>query len=82
MGFPSRFSRADATRGEGIKETSNLGSLGAEKTSQLHLESGRSADGFHMTGEMEKRVVRKFDTRVLPLVMGLCMSVFRLGNTC
>lgn len=38
-------------------------------------ENGNGAEGivpFHVTPEMEKRVLRKLDRRLVPLVMGLC----------
>jgi hypothetical protein len=48
-----------------------------EKTEVAQLESGHESpsagNGFHVTAEMERRVVRKLDKRLVPLVMGLCM---------
>lgn len=34
---------------------------------------------FHVTPEMEKRVVRKLDRRLVPLVMGLCKYWFSVS---
>ncbi|RDW77925.1 hypothetical protein BP5796_05777 [Coleophoma crateriformis] len=88
MGISSGFSEGgpataprDSADGE---KTSMPASLEAEKPSHSHLESGGAANPFHMTPEMERRVIRKFDTRVVPLVMGLYLLSYldrsNIGN--
>jgi hypothetical protein len=52
----------------------------SESPNLSQIENGDNspsvANGFHVTPEMERRVVRKLDTRLVPLVMVLCKSQF------
>jgi hypothetical protein len=44
-----------------------------EKHGIAHLEGEGGRTEVHVTPEMEKRVLRKLDTRLVPLVMTLCV---------
>jgi hypothetical protein len=57
-----------------VNTTSNLD---PEKQTVTQVEDGNGGPApayFLVTPEMERRVVRKLDMRLVPLVMGLCME--------
>jgi hypothetical protein len=84
MGFLSRLEKkvpSTADDPAALNTAARL-DLDPEKhgTSQLERDGG-SANGqapYHVTPAMEKQVLRKLDTRLVPLVMVLCTALFHL----
>lgn len=76
MGLLSRFEKPVPSTAEDPAAIATATQVDEEKqvASQLETEGeGRNGAAAHVTPAMEKKVVRKLDKRLVPLVMGLCM---------
>ena len=77
MGFLSRFEKKVPSTAEDVAAIETAGRLDQDpekpEISQLERD-GNSPNGApsQVTPEMEKRVLRKLDSRLVPLVMVLC----------
>jgi len=84
MGFLSKFEKQVPPTAEDPEAITAAVGLGNEKSDTNQNESGNenttAANGFHVTPEMERKLVRKLDTRLVLLVMGLCMQSQGLSN--
>jgi hypothetical protein len=77
MGFLSRFEKVPSTMEDSAVVAAAL-QIDTEQQGVGQVKSGNdNANGipFHVTPEMEKRVVRKLDKRLVPLVTGLCIKL-------
>lgn len=84
MGILSRFEKRVPSTAEDPAAISTAAHLDPEKQDAAQFDGGDvgSSNGrpaFHVTSEMEKRVVRKLDQRLVPLVMGLCTKCLLLN---
>ena len=80
MGFLSRFSKPVPSTAEDPTAIQAAAQLGTEKPDISQIEAGNNISNgenvYHVTPEMEKRVVRKLDKRLVPLVMGLYLLAY------
>jgi hypothetical protein len=80
MGFLSRFEKKVPSTADDPAAINTAARLDQDpekhEISQLEGEGG-SPNGapYHVTPEMEKQVLRKLDTRLVPLVMVLCTTL-------
>jgi hypothetical protein len=80
MGILSRFAKPVPSTAEDPAAIQAAAHLGTEKSDISQVEAGnKSSNGenvYHVTPEMEQRVVRKLDKRLVPLVMGLYLLAY------
>lgn len=80
MGFLSRFTQPVPSTAEDPTAIQTAAQLGTEKPDISQVEAGnKNPNGenvYHVTPEMEARVVRKLDKRLVPLVMGLYLLAY------
>ena len=81
MGFLSRFSKPVPSTAEDPAAIQTAARLGTEKAHISQTEAGNTSNGengtaYHVTPEMERKVVRKMDKRLVPLVMGLYLLAY------
>ena len=80
MGFLSRFEKPVPSTADDPAAISTAAHLGTEKADIGQVENGKeslsAANGYHVTPEMERRVVRKLDKRLVPLVMVLYLLAY------
>ena len=80
MGLLSRFTKSEPSTAEIPAAITTAAHLDPEKNEIAQLESGHESpsagNGFHVTPEMERRVLRKLDKRLVPLVMGLYLLAY------
>jgi hypothetical protein len=78
MGFLSKFEKQVPSTAEDPEAITAAVQIGNKKSDTNQKESGNEsttpANSFHVTPEMERKLVRKLDTRLVLLVMGLCMQ--------
>lgn len=82
MGFLSRFEKKVPSTADDPAAIDTA--AGLDKDPEKHGISQLERDGgspngvapYHVTPEMEKQVLRKLDTRLVPLVMVLCMPPY------
>jgi hypothetical protein len=80
MGFLSRFTQPVPSTAEDPTAIETAAHLGAEKPDVSQVEAGNEGpnggNAYHVTPEMEQRVVRKLDKRLVPLVMILYLLAY------
>ncbi len=80
MGILSRLAKPVPSTAEHPTAIQAAAHLGAKKKDISQVEAGsKSSNGenvHHVTPEMEQRVVRKLDKRLVPLVMGLYLLAY------
>lgn len=85
MGFLSKFEKQVPSTADNPEAITATAQLSNEKSYTNQNESGNEsttvANGFQVTPEMERKLVRKLDTRLVLLVMGLCMQSRTLSNS-
>jgi hypothetical protein len=69
----STAANMDITKAEAAEPQSEK-----RETRDANLVGEGTADHLHIDPELEKRVVRKIDRTLIPLVMALCQSLFIL----
>lgn len=76
MGFLSRFEKKVPPTVDDPAAIETAARLGQDpekhEISQVEGSEGPNGAPYHITPEMEKNVLRKLDTRLVPLVMILC----------
>ncbi|KAH8814833.1 MFS transporter-like protein [Xylogone sp. PMI_703] len=88
MGVFSKFGKAAPSTATDAPAIARAAQLNSEKATESQLERGPNPNpnlnAVHITPEMEARVVRKLDTRLVPLVMGLYLLSYldrsNIGN--
>jgi hypothetical protein len=83
MGLLSRFEKKAPSTADDPAAINTAARLEQDpeknETSQLERDNENpNRTPYHVTPEMEQRVLRKLDTRLVPLVMVLCM----ISNLC
>jgi hypothetical protein len=74
MAFGKIFKQEQPTATDIMESGTTEGGIDAEKGGEAtYHESAGAHHGHHISPEIEKRVVRKLDWRVVPMVMALCM---------
>ena len=77
MGFLPKFEKQVPSTAEDPEAITTAIQLGNEKPDTNQNDSGNetttASNSFQVTAEMERKLVRKLDTRLVLLVMGLCM---------
>jgi hypothetical protein len=80
MGILSRFAKPVPSTAEDPAAIQAAAHLGTEKPDISQVEAGNKSSNeenvYHVTPEMERRVVRKLDKRLVPLVMGLYLLAY------
>jgi hypothetical protein len=80
MGFLSRFAQPVPSTAEDPAAIQTAAHRKTEKPDISQVEAGnQNSNGgnvYHVTPEMEQRVVRKLDKRLVPLVMGLYLLAY------
>lgn len=74
MGFLSRFEKKEASPVDSSAAIPTANHPASEVQDDEQLENGITGSPVHVTPKMEKQLIRKLDKRLVPLVMGLCMS--------
>jgi hypothetical protein len=76
-GFLPKFEKQVPSTAEDPEAITTAVQLGNEKSDTNQNDSGNetttASNSFQVTAEMERKLVRKLDTRLVLLVMGLCM---------
>lgn len=77
MGFLSRFTKEIPPTVDRNAAINEVASPDAEKQNVAQFEDGQHVPGddphhVYMSREIEQRVLKKLDRRLVPLVMGLC----------
>jgi len=78
MGFLSSFEKKDASTTDGSATFPTTAHHDLENDYRAEQASGSNAlttPASLITPKMEKQLVRKLDRRLVPLVMGLCMTL-------
>lgn len=80
MGFLSRFAPPVPSTAEDPTAIETAAQIGTEKPDISQVEAGNKSPNeetsYHVTPEMEQRVVRKLDKRLVPLVMVLYLLAY------
>lgn len=75
MALGNFFKKKPVTADTSVAQESKAPSEEMEKGGPAELQEGNGvAHHVHIDPEIEKRVVRKMDRTVIPIVMALCMS--------
>lgn len=75
MGFLSKFEKKEPPTAETPAATAHFDPEKQNMPIESQNESSTPREAFQVTPEMEKRVLRKLDTRLVPLVMVLCANL-------